>query len=307
MAAMAKTVTVATRSGSVCANDHDGLLVCTLPAALAEPSNAFILARIVGSGAGVSACWGDAVTRCYSLGMDEPHLPMERSGFIGRQRDLRELRDLLGRHGLVTLTGPPGVGKTRLAVHLGRLESRHFADGATFLDLAGMTADQLVAAEIAEQLGLSLDSSGNAVSSLAVALEARHVLLILDNCEHVVDGAARVCAGILGRCPRVRIVATSREPLRIDGELLWQLVPLELPAPGASLHELRRAGSAALFAERASAREPGFSLSEANRVDVVGICAAVDGLPLALEDSPALSCEAADTALMKQRAGRDRS
>ena len=220
--------------------------------------------------------------------MDEPHLPMERSKFIGRRRDVQQLRDLVARNGLVTVTGPPGVGKTRLAIHLARLESPHFADGATFLDLAGVTVDELVAGEIAEQLGFNLDASGEPARALAAALEGREVLLILDNCEQVAEGAARVCAGILSRCPGVRIVATSREPLRVEGEVLWPLAPLELPARGASLHELRRTGSAALFAERASAREPTFSLSEATRADIAAICEAVDGLPLAIELAAAL-------------------
>ncbi|MGH2632778.1 MAG: ATP-binding protein [Tepidiformaceae bacterium] len=220
--------------------------------------------------------------------MDEPGLPPERSSFVGRTEDLDAVRTLIAGHRFATIVGPPGVGKTRLAVQVARLASASFADGAVFLDLSRVAAAESVVAEIARQTRLNNASGGESVDSLARVLAGREMLLVIDNCEHVVEQAARVCAGLLAQCPGVTILATSREPLRVEGEVLWQLAPLALPAQRATLHELRTTGSVALFIDRAAARQPTFALSEANRTMVAEICERVDGLPLAIELAAAL-------------------
>lgn len=210
------------------------------------------------------------------------------SSFVGRQKDLRALVELVASTGLVTVVGPPGVGKTRLAIEFAQFESGRFADGAIFLDLAHISAADSVVTEIVQQMGLSVESDVEGVDGLARAIGSRAILLILDNCEHVIEQSARVCAALLECCSGVAIIATSREPLRVDGELIWQLAPLALPDQRATLRELRTTDSVALFVHRASARRPAFALSEGNKSEVAAICEQVDGLPLAIELAAAL-------------------
>jgi predicted ATPase/DNA-binding CsgD family transcriptional regulator len=220
--------------------------------------------------------------------MDEPQLPPERSSFVGRQADLDALDGIIANSTLLTIVGPPGVGKTRLALQIARRRSASFADGAVFLDLARVAAAESLVGEVIEQLGLNQDSGAEGIESLTRTLESREILLVLDNCEHLVEEAARLCAGLLARCSTVTIIATSREPLRVEGEVTWQLAPLALPARRATLHEVRNTDSAALFIDRARARLPTFALSEANKADVAEICEQADGLPLAIELAAAL-------------------
>jgi predicted ATPase/DNA-binding CsgD family transcriptional regulator/Tfp pilus assembly protein PilF len=215
------------------------------------------------------------------------NLPAEPNSFIGRERDLAELAQLLGDVRALTLSGPGGIGKTRLAIRLARNViaegpgTRDDLDEAWLVELAdwrGQTAQHVAATiGVREEPGVPL------AQTLAEALRSRHMLLILDTCEHQVADCATLVQLLLARCPWLRIVATSREPLRVRGETVWRVPPLDLPpesADGAGLgaHEAVR-----LFAARAAGARAGFALTEDNVAPVARLCRALDGIPLGIE------------------------
>ncbi|HEY7603636.1 MAG TPA: tetratricopeptide repeat protein [Gaiellaceae bacterium] len=221
------------------------------------------------------------------LGVDEGirGLPIEATSFVGRERELDQLRTLLGGTRLLTLTGAGGAGKTRLALELGRGVDASFGDGAAFVELAPVAE----AAHVLEAVAAALDVRAlpGRVLDAAVAefLAERSLLLVLDNCEHVLFAAAAVADLLLRSAPGVSIVATSREPLRVQGETVFRVPSLALPDPEkpVELAELLGYESIRLFVERAGAAAPGFALEERNARDVVRICYRLDGLPLAIE------------------------
>ncbi|HVB42057.1 MAG TPA: tetratricopeptide repeat protein [Streptosporangiaceae bacterium] len=208
----------------------------------------------------------------------------EFNAFIGRVRELRELRGLLSATRALTLCGAAGIGKTRLAVRLFTEIVAEYPDGVWFVDLAELQQSDLVASRIASVVGVT-EEPGRALSeTLADALRPRRMLICLDNCEHLVDACARVCQRLLASSPGLRIVATSREPLRVAAETVWQVPPLSLPPPGATSDaELTCSDALRLFADRAAAAKPGFALMPGNVKPVAVICRALDGLPLAIE------------------------
>src|SRR5580704_17140595 len=216
------------------------------------------------------------------------NLPAEPNSFIGRERDLSELAKLLGEVRALTLSGPGGIGKTRLAVRLARDvigEAGADLDEAWLVELAdwhGPTA-QLVAATIGiiEEPGVSLPQT------LAEALRSRHMLLVLDPCEHQVSDCATLVQLLLARCPWLRIVATSREPLRVRGETVWRVQPLDLPPDDAAGDELAGHEAIRLFAARSAGARPGFILTEENTASVARLCRTLDGIPLGIELSAA--------------------
>jgi predicted ATPase/DNA-binding CsgD family transcriptional regulator/Tfp pilus assembly protein PilF len=216
------------------------------------------------------------------------NLPAEPNSFIGRERDLSELAKLLGEVRALTLSGPGGIGKTRLAVRLARDvigEAGADLDEAWLVELAdwhGPTA-QLVAATIGilEEPGVPLPQT------LAEALRSRHMLLVLDTCEHQVSDCATLVQLLLARCPWLRIVATSREPLRVRGETVWRVQPLDLPPDDAVGDELAGHEAIRLFAARAAGARPGFALTEQNLASVARLCRTLDGIPLGIELSAA--------------------
>ncbi|WP_410562459.1 BTAD domain-containing putative transcriptional regulator [Amycolatopsis sp. cmx-4-61] len=210
-----------------------------------------------------------------------PALPAQLTSFVGRDDELRQLTELLARARLVTLTGPGGTGKTRLAVEVAAAQPGPVA----FVELAPHGGADVAGAVLAA-LGLRESSRGgpqDPVERLVPALRDRPVLLVLDNCEHVVDVAARLAARLLAACPGLRVLATSREPLGITGEQLAPVPRLAVPPPGTSAAQAREFAAVRLFADRAAASDPAFALGEATIGDVQHICAALDGLPLALE------------------------
>src|SRR5690242_3830067 len=221
------------------------------------------------------------------------NLPAEPNSFIGRERDLAELARLLGEVRALTLSGLGGIGKTRLAVRLARdvLSGENTEEGPGDLDEAWLVelADWHgpVAQAVAAALGVREEQGVPLAQTLAEALRSRHMLLILDTCEHQVSDCATLVQLLLARCPWLRIVATSREPLRVRGETVWRVPPLDLPPDDAPGDELAAHEAVRLFAARAAEARPGFTLTEGNAAAVARLCRTLDGIPLGIELSAA--------------------
>jgi predicted ATPase/DNA-binding SARP family transcriptional activator len=232
------------------------------------------------------------------------NLPAPPGALIGRTEAAAEVRALLAAGRLVTLTGPGGVGKTRLAVEVAARQAEAFPDGAWLVELAppgrpgglksgppaagspGTASVADVAELVSAALGIRDDApAGPLADWLAAALRTRQLLLVLDNCEHLIEPVAGLAALLLRAAPGLVILATSQEALAIDGEHLWEVPPLELPAPAAGSEPalLARAGAVQLFVARAAAAAPGFSLDASNAQAVTATCRRLDGIPLALE------------------------
>jgi len=211
-------------------------------------------------------------------------LPQQLNNFVGRRFELTEIKRLLAKSRLVTLTGAGGIGKTRLALRAGKRVRREFSDGIRLVELGELQDDRLLTAEIAVALGLR-PYRQNMFDLVTDQLQASHLLLILDNCEQIVDATAKAAESLLRTCPNLRILATSRESLGIDGETILRVSPLTYPksewepsTEGALQYE-----AIALFLDRAVAALPEFSLTEENVAAVAGICSVLDGLPLPIE------------------------
>jgi predicted ATPase/DNA-binding SARP family transcriptional activator len=204
------------------------------------------------------------------------NLPAPASSFVGRERDLAQVRTLLADARLVTLVGPGGVGKTRLAAELAA--GWQAADGAWLAELAGITDPAEVPVAVCAAIGLRL-----AADELVRQLADRKLLIVLDNCEHLVDACARLAQEVVGGCPGVRILATSREPLTTAGERVYPVAPLPVPSPSVGMGDALAVPALQLFADRAAAAVFGFRLTAENLRAVAEICRRLDGLPLAIE------------------------
>ncbi|HSW41897.1 MAG TPA: LuxR C-terminal-related transcriptional regulator [Patescibacteria group bacterium] len=213
------------------------------------------------------------------------NLPAEATSFVGRRRELAELRKKLATVRLVTLVGPGGVGKTRLAIRIGTDLARAFPDGAWLVELADVRDPGLVGNAVLAALDLRDQAATEPRALLLSHLRERKLLLLVDNCEHLVEAAALLVADVLRSAPGVRVVATSRQPLSVTGEHVIPIPPLELPrAQGdETLDQLRLNESVELFTERAAAASGRFELTTSNRMAVVDVCRRLDGLPLAIE------------------------
>jgi predicted ATPase len=213
------------------------------------------------------------------------NLPLELTSFVGRRREVTEVRRLLSVSRLVTLTGVGGVGKTRVALRVAADLRRLFDDEVWLVDLSTLQDPTLLGHTVAATLGLREQPARPPVVVLAEYLGGRQLLLVLDNCEHLVDACAVLSEALLRTCPDLRILATSREPLGIDGEATLHVPPLSVPDPERppALRGLSRYGAVTLFTDRAAAVLPEFALTEDNQVAVVRICHRLDGLPLAIE------------------------
>jgi predicted ATPase/DNA-binding CsgD family transcriptional regulator len=211
-------------------------------------------------------------------------LPQEPNSFVGRERELTELCELLGVTRALTLCGPGGIGKTRLALRVLHLSSTTFPDGGCFVDLGDLWQPDLVVPQVASALGISEEPGRPLLDTLADAVAARRLLLVLDNCEHLIDACAAVCQRLLDASPGLGLIATSREPLRVAAETVWQVPPLSVaPAELNGTDDANRYEAIRLFADRAAASLPGFTIGPANVGAVVSLCRALDGMPLAIE------------------------
>lgn len=231
------------------------------------------------------------------------NLPAELTSFVGRRSELAEVKRLLASSRLVTLTGTGGVGKTRLALRAAVEMRRAFRHGVWLVQLDQVRDQALVAQAVAGALSLQ-DRAGRAsAAALADYLAERQPLLVLDNCEHMVEAVAKLTDLLLRTAAGLRVLATSRESLNTTGETVLSVPPLRVPEAGRRLTvaELARFPAAGLFAERAAQVVPGFALTEANVAPVAGICRQLDGLPLAIELAaarlPVLSPEQIDARL----------
>lgn len=213
------------------------------------------------------------------------NLPLEATSFVGRRRELAEIKKKLTTARLVSLVGPGGVGKTRLAIRIGTDLGRGFAAGAWLVALADVRDAGLVANAAVAALDLRDQAAMEPLQILVSYLEDKQLLLVLDNCEHLLDAAAALVAEVLRAAPGVRVITTSREPLQVAGEHVVQVPPLELP-PGdgsVTLSQLGQNEAVMLFIERAAAASGTFELTDSNRTAVIQLCRRLDGLPLAIE------------------------
>ncbi len=218
-------------------------------------------------------------------GVRKHNLPSARTSFVGREREVVEVRRTLAMTALLTLTGAGGSGKTRLALETARDLVGVYPDGVWFVGLAPLTDSELVAQAVAGVVGVREQHDRPLLDTLAGALQYKKMLLVLDNCEHLVDGAARLVDELLDHCPGVRILATSREPLNVAGEVNRPVPPLSSPDPRhpSTVEELERYESARLFVGRAQCRRSSFTLTPENAPGVAEICRQLDGIPLAIE------------------------
>jgi predicted ATPase/DNA-binding winged helix-turn-helix (wHTH) protein len=204
-----------------------------------------------------------------------------RPALIGRDDELADIVDLLGQERLVTIVGPGGVGKTRLAIAVGWRSADAYTNGVWMVDLAPLSDPSLVVSAVATALGLASGPTELSATLIASALRDRRLLLILDNCEHLVGAAAELADALMAGVPGLAILATSQESLRLDAEQVYRLDPLALPPPDTT--DVAGYGAVDLFTHRALAADRRFALSEANAVTVGDICRRLDGVPLSLE------------------------
>src|ERR1043166_3849769 len=209
------------------------------------------------------------------------NLPAELTSFVGRRRELAAIRSTLADARLLTLIGAGGVGKPRLALHAGRELSRTLPDGVWLVDLQEVRNASLVATAIMTALGLRDQSGQSPVLLLVGSLADKELLLVLDNCEHLLDSCSVVVSAILYGTPGVRVLATSRQPLNCEGEFVYPVPPLAIPEvnSASSIDQLSQFEAVALFCDRANAASGQFELSPENRESVVHLCRQLDGMP----------------------------
>ncbi len=213
------------------------------------------------------------------------NLPAERDSFIGRQHELNKLHRLLNRHRLLTLMGSAGAGKTRLAIAAAARAERENTDRVLLVELGSVSDEQLIVQTVAAAAGLTEHSDEPILETVIATLRTMRVLVVLDNCEHLLEACAKLTDTLLSRCPQMRVLATSREALRITGEVILRLDGLSIPDNGRELspNALRRFDSVRLFVDRAKEMIPDFRLTFEDVFAVAALCTRLDGIPLAIE------------------------
>ena len=213
------------------------------------------------------------------------NLPQELNSFIGREHELDELRRFLAVTRALTLCGPGGIGKTRLALRILAALADEYPDGVWLIELADLRQPDLVVSRLASVIGVDEERGRPLLETLADALKARRLLVALDNCEHLIEACARVCERLLASSPGLRLITTTREPLRVAAEMVWQVQPLTVPPAGGAAVPVEpdRYEAIRLFADRAAASLPGFAIRADNAAAAAALCRALDGIPLAIE------------------------
>jgi DNA-binding SARP family transcriptional activator len=216
------------------------------------------------------------------------NLPVERTSFVGREEQMVEVWRLLAMTRILTLTGAGGAGKTRFASALARGFAGTYEDGAWLVELAPLSDAGLVEREVAGALGVREQPGRPLSAALKEHLSSKKLLLVLDNCEHLIEAAARLAKTLLDSCPNLKVLATSREALNVSGELIWRVPALSVPDdepvnPPTTVEELARYESVRLFVERARYRRPSFELTSDNASAVAEVCGRLEGIPLAIE------------------------
>lgn len=213
------------------------------------------------------------------------NLPAQLNSFIGREKEIEQIKGFVNSNRLVTLTGVGGTGKTRLSLQAASTLLDDFSDGVWFVEFASVTTPELVPQTIVSALQLMEQVGRTSMETITEFLETRQVLLLFDNCEHLIHVCADITNHLLQRCPKLKIIATSREPLEVSGETIWSVPSLSTPSMSEMppLETLAEFESVKLFLDRARAAQPNFELNETNIHSVVQICARLDGIPLALE------------------------
>jgi predicted ATPase/DNA-binding winged helix-turn-helix (wHTH) protein len=211
------------------------------------------------------------------------NLPEPLTSFVGRERELVEIKWLLPKNRLLTLVGMGGIGKTRLALQAAAEVAGAYRDGVWLVELGSITDPLLLPATVAQVLGVREKTGTPLIATLCAHLKGRQSLLILDNCEHLLEACATLTDAVLRTAAEVTIIATSRESLRVEGEQMYPLQPLSLPEPAADERAIRRSEAVQLFVERAQRQLPDFELTAARAGTVAQLCVHLDGIPLALE------------------------
>ena len=213
------------------------------------------------------------------------NLPVQLTNLVGRRPELAELAHLLDECRLLTLVGSGGCGKTRLALQAAADATEGFVDGAWFVDLAPLGDPGMLPRAVADAFGVKEEGARDVTATVLEHLQSRRALVLLDNCEHVIDAAATFADALLRACPSVTLLATSREPLDVDGELCWRVPSMSLPADDepAPVEALATSDAVRLFVERAAHRRPSFRMTDENASAIAAICRRLDGIPLAIE------------------------
>jgi class 3 adenylate cyclase len=217
----------------------------------------------------------------HSLNAFPNNLPSQLTSFIGRERELGEARKLLSSARLLTLIGPGGTGKTRLSFQLAADQLSDFKDGVWLVELAQLSGPSFILSTVASVLELHEVQGIQLIHVVVDYLRAKQLLLLLDNCEHLVEASAQIADQLLHACPQLKIIASSREALGIDGETVFRVPSLSLP--GTPSHSLMDYEATRLFIDRASKAEPRFRLTDNNAPSITQICQRLDGIPLAIE------------------------
>lgn len=220
-----------------------------------------------------------------TLDARQNNLPVQLTTFIGRKKEINEIRAHLTERRLITLTGPGGTGKTRLSLKIGTDVIDEFANGVWFAELASLSETTFIVQEIASVFKVSYESNKDIKEVLKEHLKNKQLLLILDNCEHLISGCAEICGELLAACPDLKIIATSREALQIRGEMVYSIPSLSVPEVNKKVdsESVKNYESIRLFSDRAKLINKDFEINENNASDLAWLCLRLDGIPLAIE------------------------